>query len=427
LPKFLVAAGGTLIYSIAPDGTVTSIATGMTSALRWEWANAPASGGQGPVWGMNGTDTPRQWTGTGNTAVWTAATGTLPNGKFLVYIANRLFVAGMSAYGALVDAGSSIVYSNLGNPRDWPAANVVELAPNDGDAITGLGTSGPYLLVFKTGKAWVVYDLDTGANRALGDGIGCVSHRSIVETPEGTFFLSKDHGVMVTNGSTVKRVSDRVLPLIASMSQAQRAAAVGAYFNDHYYLSFSTGGTNNDVTLDYDVKADAWWIHTLGLQDIAAWEPAGVPQLYGADGGVARVSRLFVDGQTQDNGAAFVAYWNGPFHTMGKPHLRKRVRQIRFDGKGRLQLSLTKDFAIAPSLAVDRSFSTDTGLFGTNDGAAFGVNDTSGQFFGGVFSVGQARALNPGVARAWSLQFGNATAEDFEVDAYTVAFSERTN
>jgi hypothetical protein len=31
------------------------------------------------------------------------------------------------------------------------------------------------------------------------------------------------------------------------------------------------------------------------------------------------------------------------------------------------------------------------------------------------------------VARAWSLQFGNATAEDFEVDAYTVAFSERTN
>lgn len=428
-PVFLVGAGGTVIYSIAPDGTVTSIATGQTSGLRWEWANAPASGGQGPVWGMNGTDPPLQWTGSGTTAAWTASTGILPNGQFVIYQQRRLWVAGMTSYSTIVDPGSTLVFSNLGDPRDWPAANVVEFDPADGEAISGLGTIGSSLLVFKPSKAWVVYGLDTGANRPLAGGVGCVAHRSIVETPQGTFFLSKDHGVMVTDGSTVKRVSDRVLPMIESMSQAQAAAAVGWYFDDHYYLSFSTGGAHNDITVDYDAKTDAWWVHTLGLQDIAAWQPSSVWQLYSADGGQARVSRLFVDGETQDNGAPFASYWSGPFHTFGKPHLRKRLRQVRFDGRGRIQLSVTPDFQQAPSLAVDEKFDTDTGSYGVNDdGGLFGVNDSNTTtLFGGMFTVGQARALNLGVARAWSLTFGNNTTDDIEIDSYTMAFTPRSN
>lgn len=426
-PRYLIGAGGTLIYSIDPAGTVAVIATGMTSGLAWQWVSAPASGGQGPVWGMNGTDTPRQWTGAGNTAVWTAAAGVLPNGRYLIYAANRVFVAGMSAYGTLSDPGSALVFSNLADPRDWPAANVVLFDPGDGDAITGLGTVGPMVLVFKSGKAWVVYDTDTGANRRLAESVGCVSHRTIVETPDGTFFLSKDHGVMVTNGSSVRRVSDRVLPLIESMSQAKRASATARYFNDHYYLCFPTGGAGNDVMLDYDAKADVWWIHTLPEQDLAVWESGAVPQLYGAKATSALVDRLFVGGQTQDNGQSFASYWNGPFHAFGKPHLRKRMRQIAFDGSGRIQLSITRDFRRSQSLQGEKSFGTDVGAFGVNDTSLFAVNDTPEQYFGGVYEVAQARVANPGVARAWSIQFGNQTADDFEVDSYTCLLTERTN
>jgi hypothetical protein len=92
----------------------------------------------------------------------------------------------MSAYGAVADPGSALVFSDLGDPRAWPAANIVLFDPNDGESITGIGECGAGLLVFKPSKAWLVYDLDTGANRPLGAGVGCISHRSIAVTPYGT-------------------------------------------------------------------------------------------------------------------------------------------------------------------------------------------------------------------------------------------------
>ena len=71
-PTVLVGAGGTAIYSVTAGGTVTSIGTGFTSNKRWECVSGPVSGGQGPLFMMNGTDTPQYWTGSGSVANWTA-------------------------------------------------------------------------------------------------------------------------------------------------------------------------------------------------------------------------------------------------------------------------------------------------------------------------------------------------------------------
>jgi hypothetical protein len=145
----------------------------------------------------------------------------------------------MSSYTTLADPGSAVVASALGNPRDFstPAGWVAEFDPNDGEQISGLGTIGPYVLVFKPSKTWLIYDLDTGANRRIGVNVGCVAHRSAVETPYGTFFLAKD-GVYRTDGTALKRVSaDRVTPLIVGMPAGKRDLAAGAFWNGHYYLS----------------------------------------------------------------------------------------------------------------------------------------------------------------------------------------------
>jgi hypothetical protein len=63
--------------SVSTGGVATDItgAATLTSNLRWEFVEAPASGGQGPLYGVNGIDTPKQWTGTGNIADWTATPG----------------------------------------------------------------------------------------------------------------------------------------------------------------------------------------------------------------------------------------------------------------------------------------------------------------------------------------------------------------
>jgi hypothetical protein len=45
--------------------------------------------------------------------------------------------------------------------------------------------------------------------------------------------------------------------------------------------------------------------------------------------------------------------------------------------------------------------------------------------FGGPADVAEARALNLGVARAWSMMFGNDTADPLEIDSYTLMVSNR--
>jgi hypothetical protein len=124
---------------------------------------------------------------------------------------------------AVADPGSTLVFSDIGNPRAWPAANVVQFDPNDGDSITGLGTIGPYLLVFKRRKTWVVTDLDTGANRRLSGDTGCAAGRSIVETPLGTFFLTQDKGVYLTNGSSLEPMSDVIRPTLDGIVETMRS------------------------------------------------------------------------------------------------------------------------------------------------------------------------------------------------------------
>jgi hypothetical protein len=432
-PSVLIAAGQTKLYKIDSGGVSTDITgTAGTAGVPWEMVLAAGSGGQGPVYAMNGTDAPKQWTSVGNFAAWTASTGTLPNGTCMIYSGNRVFV-GHPASGT-ADPDSTVYFSNVGDPRDWPVANVVMFDPNDGDEITGLGTIGQYVLVFKNDKAWVIYDLDTGANRKLGEGIGCIAKRTIVETPSGTFFLSKDHGVMVTDGSTAKPVSDPVLPLIRSLNPAQRSKACGTFHNDHYYLSISVGGIKNDVVLDFDIQQNIWWVHVIGTDqagciDFARWAPSGANRLYGVRASTGKIEELWVDGIHTDGGDTFSCYWNGPFHVFGQPALQKRVRQIRFDGSGRVSLSIARDFETNADQWIDKSFSVETFIFGVNDtpSTLFGINDNPQQFYGGLSEISQAIVATPGVARAWSIEFGNNTTDPFEVLGYTLAVQMRKN
>lgn len=440
----LIAQGGAALYSIDITGAITAITgtSGATAGKRWEWAQAVAQGGQGPLYGMDGA-VAAQWTGVGVAAPMTANAGALPIGKYVIYHGNRLWVAGMAGYtpsggAALVDPGSALVFSEPGAPRDYPSTNVVLFDPGDGEAISGIGTIGPYVVVFKPNKCWVVYDLDTGANRRISVNAGAVSHRSIAESPYGTFFLTKDQGVMTCDGQKVKRMSTPVDPLLLTLTPVQRQNTAGTWFNGHYYLSISQGGAVNDLTLDYQADVNAWWPHTLASQQWAVWDQGNNPRLYATRGiaipgtSVFAIEQAFVPGYNQDavghtvvgQGVNYSAYWKGPFHAFGAPYLRKRVRRIRFDGKGFVTVYLARDFADNDVWADDQQFPVDPAKWGVNDGSLYGQNDGS-LWGGGASAIDQADVLTPGLARAWSIVFRNDTSTDFEIDSYTFALTAR--
>lgn len=419
----LIGAGGTKLYSISSGGVASDItgAASLTTGLRWGFVSGPASGGQGPLYGMNGTDTPKQWTGAGNIADWTASVGSVPNGKYVVYFKNRVWVAGTSANP------SRLYFSDLGDPRSWTATNVVDFDPNDGQTITSLAIIGPYLIVFKQAKAFVVYDLDTGANRPLSMNVGCVAHRSVAEGPAGLYFLSADQGVFLTNGTTIKNISDKIKPTLQNLGAGGKENAAGAFYNDHYLLSVPTTGSRNNATLDYDTTSDSWWKHSNTASQFALWRPSNATalELYAAqDIASPIVDKCYVPNQYTDNGSAFSTFWVGPWLAFKQPYLRKRLRQIHVDGKGKWDSSLGRDFLSSQYLIASDIFAG-YGSSGTTFGGT-GLYGGTGTFGDPNFQ-GEKRIYSLGVARSFSVRFDSVDASDGEIDAYTMAITPRTN
>ncbi|UTI65604.1 hypothetical protein NBH00_05185 [Paraconexibacter antarcticus] len=440
---YLVAQGysagaGSAWYRIAADGSVTTI-TGTstpTANLPWSAVQAPSTlAGQGPLYLANGVDPPQTWTGSGNLAAWTAnATSNLPNGKYMVYTNDRVWVAGMSSYtpfgaSAVADPGSTLAFSGIANPRDFPAINVATFDANDGDQITGLGTYGPYLLVFKRRKVFLVFDLDTGAHRRISDGTGCIAPRSIVETPQGTMFLALDRGVYRTKGDGVELMSDIIRPSLDAIPSALRANACAAFHNNHYYLSTSETSTSvSDVTYDFDLNLQSWWKHSFAATQFAVWRASTSQDLYSAPL-ASRVDKLMVPGVFTDNGSNYTAYWTGAWQSpayfrrriIQTPDYKKRIREVRLQGKGKFSLSVARDFAGSPTLAKTFDF---TGTPTTFGGSGLYGGD---YLYGDTPTITQGRAPTLGVANSFSLQWASdaSNSGSWELENYILLLQER--
>lgn len=353
----------------------------------------------------------------------------VPNGAFSVFFGNRIWMTSVPGdpsavyFSDLVSAGAA---GGVGDPTQWPLSNVVRFDSSDGFGITGISSVGPYLLVFKEFKTWVITDINTGANRALSHGIGCVAHRTIVPTADGTFFLSSDQGVFVTtNGTELEEISYKVRPTILGINHALRANACGAFYQNHYYLTFPAGSsTSNNRTLDYDLQLKAWFLHDLAPNQWCIFEPTLTQgKLYGAIPGTSNGIRLCFDPSTyQDAGSNYTgangysAYYYANWerfsyyvfrHRVPVPMVKKRVRQVYFSGSGVITPVIFKDFS---ATGVQQP---------ATPGAGVPTSPEQPVTFGVVAPTSDARIYAAGAAEEWSVGWGDTGSNNpFEVDAY---------
>jgi hypothetical protein len=429
---FLIGAGGTSIYSINTSGTVSTIGTGLTSGKRWEWIQGPVVSGQGPLYGMNGVDTPRQWTGSGSVGNWTSTSGSVavPNGTYMTYAQNQVYVAGVSSNP------SRVYFSAIGDPTNWdPTSNLgagfLDFDPDDGSAITGLGTVGPYVLVAKRRKLFVVTQPGNAAVastvRRLSTNIGCVAHRSIAEDENGTYFLAEDRNVYLTNGSKIEPIADIIQPTVDGI--VDRTQSVGVCYNSHYYLSVGLSGAAPDTTLDWDTVLKSWWKHTFASNEFTIWHPTGKPGLYSAKSTSAVVDQCFVPNVWTDNGTPVQWSWYGPWQSPSfyrrrlypTTYFRKNLRQTRVEGSG------TVDYYIASNFEGGMGTQRGSDVLNTNSAewgdTAFLWGDT--RLLWGNPSVVRNRFFSIGVADAWSQIFTATSDNPAEVDSYTLFISDR--
>lgn len=410
----------------ADPGVVTQlVASGLSASAPWTFKRATVQDTtRGPAYGCNGIDTARETDGTGaGTGTWDADTGTFPGasgkgGSLLEYHDNSFWISGVPTASTFYD--DAVYWSYPGDARNWPAENVVRFAPDDGSPITAIVSSGPYLVVFKERGIWVIYDSTSGANRKVVDDAGTISARSVVAGKEGVYFLDPQHGVMLFDGQGVRKVSETIDLTLTDTPYTNKAAATAALWNGHYYLAFDD--TYGRRVYDLDTDTGSWWRHSPAVKNLAVWDRGSGPVLIGSTATTGNLWELFRVGELYDDGTIFESYWQGPYHTFGEPDLRKRCREVHVDGRGTVSLFVNTDYAIGPG-TLEASLALSPGA------TTFGGTGT----FGGAGSYGGSGAVNEdavyalGTARAWSVSVYSAAAQAWELDAYTMRMTRRSD
>lgn len=416
-----IVVWGTYARVVDSGGNVTDV--GSTTGGTFCAAEFRTSASQGAVFASNGANT-YYWAGSGTITAWSASNGTVPPGRAMAVANNRLWVANTPA------DPDAVFWSDIGNPFSWPPENVVRLDPGFGGPVVGMAPVGPYLVAFKRSKAFVIYDLDTGANRPISANVGLISPNGFVSTPYGLFFVGFD-GIYQTNGNRVERVSDKMRPLWDLLPDTAKSQAAMAYWDDRVFVRFPGSGR----TWELDLTTNSWWVHDWGgtLMVTANW---GSPKwtLYSLVGGqlwsiMTRdpgTGGLYYDPDPSDaNGnKSYVSVWASGLHTFQHTSLRKRLRRALYDGTGVVNLYVLNENDLKGIYRGNGTLAlTASGTWGDNSPGQWGVND--GGTWGLESGLGQLQVLTPGVARMWGVKFGRSDASYFEVWAYTLVINWR--
>jgi len=187
---------------------------------------------------------------------------------------NRLVMGG-------ADDPTVIWFSKELGPTEAPGFNdALTIQLNDGGAVTGLASIESALIVFKTDDIFVIagtmpdstgYGPSLSTPLKLPSGIGCVDHRSVIETPVGVFFQSKRTIELLKSGFEVEPVGLKFTGLngfddatITSVSHSPETQEV--YFTYHQGIE---AGAVSVAVFNYALMAWMRWpIMHLGQSNI---------------------------------------------------------------------------------------------------------------------------------------------------------------
>jgi hypothetical protein len=390
----------------------------------------------------NGTDSVRQWNGTAFSTP--AYTGTAPTGRFVAVTPwdNRLVNARRS--GAVAgNSPSTVFFSDPGVPTTFGVNNYVDLAPGDGEAITGIVAWERYVFVFKETKFFRFYGTSNGPAgtpifnyEGVSDRVGLVSSRALTAGRDGVYFLDRG-GVYRTTGSRPELVSPTLDPLFAGiqpdfmLTQPINAGALTtcamAFHREQVYLALPTGtSSTNNRLLAYDPRYGHWTMYDIPAAALASFRVSTSQDLmFAYAAGTKNVGRHAI-GLTTDAGATIASRWTSGWWDLGEQR-RKTVRESLAWGKGKVRMGLGADF-VSPVNTTSIAFAQTTDTWG--DGASSADKWSDGTNSADVWAAGLrvVPKLNRQAARGtmFSLALQNVDATAWSVYRLTLRLRENS-
>lgn len=144
------------------------------------------------LWMVNGASTPQAWDGvSAATGAW--APNAPPAGVTWIKLwKNRMVAGGNPAFP------ERLYYSPVGDPAGVYQTIDIRSSYDDADVITSAELIGDNLLVFKENSTWLIYDINTFANRRLGYP-GC-PHLGLSANLNGVVYFINVDGLWVCDG-----------------------------------------------------------------------------------------------------------------------------------------------------------------------------------------------------------------------------------
>jgi len=321
--KLLAMSGGTL-YDVDPIlGTSTALTAAVASAAVWTTnLRTDMCQAGGFVFIQNGTDVLRKYSGT---AITNQTNGVI--GKWLIYYKASLWTGGNTTAGneaRLYRSGTDAQLGDFTNSTANPFATSVYVSKDDGQKLSGFFKHQDFLYPVKERSLWrASQDTTTAATITLelvDPARGCDSHFSI-DTVENDNFMFNEKGVYATGyePNILDQIRTNILSLridnsIKTIEKDNLDDVVGLYHDNHYYLSYTSGGaTSNDTIMVYDRQRLGWWEWDLGANCFSEYKDTnGDTKLY--FGSSAADGKIYYFDQTlkADNGVSFTTNWKSP-------------------------------------------------------------------------------------------------------------------
>ena len=204
-----------------------------------------------------------------------------PGGLFATVYRQRVYVAG---HGAAAGVGirntqrDRVSYSEPGSVSDWGdyLVNFFDVKDDRGEIITGLKVSrADELLIFKT-NSFFAYNEVNLKQRSIE--VGAYNH-FVAQEIDGNIFTFCPEGIFVTDGRSVKNISEPVEDWIKDFRPSTSASTLNrvvtntfATVYDKRYMLYvgdvTSPGTFSDVVLVYDTRPGNWSVYT-GMTNFA--------------------------------------------------------------------------------------------------------------------------------------------------------------
>ena len=249
----------TTTWKALVSGVWTDKRTGLTTGKKARFTNFVDL-----VFGVNGTDAMNSWDGGAGNFGTTNCTSA-PAAAFIDNFRSRVWAAKTSAnpsrlyYSSVADASYAIAWTGS------VGEGYIDIAPGDGEDITGVKKFGSYLYVFKNSNVYRIFSINqTEPDPQIT--VGTYSQESVVVAKDGMYWHHPSGIFRLAKGGTSPvEISRPIYDIIKNVTLANYSEVAGWSDDDHVYFHVGDitvyGITLSNVVLRWTISSEIWTIY----------------------------------------------------------------------------------------------------------------------------------------------------------------------